>query len=84
LNLYSSRSSASRSISETRRTCAPTTRAASYIDGATANPFPASKSRRSSVMIDCVRESEPLVNTTNTRSPGWTNVFILRTVFTWS
>jgi hypothetical protein len=35
-------------------------------------------------MIDCVSDSEPLVSTTNTRSPGWTNVCIFRTVFTWS
>ena len=54
------------------------------VDGATASPFPASKSRRSSVMIDWVSDNEPLVSTTNTRSPGCTNVCILRTVFTWS
>src|SRR5215213_3511077 len=60
LNRYSSRSNAGRSRSEMNRTCSPTIRAASYIDGALASPLPMSKSRRSRVRIDCVSERRPL------------------------
>ena len=42
-------------------------RAASYSEGAVANPRPASNSRRSSVRIDCDSDRLPLVSSTNTR-----------------
>ena len=35
-------------------------------------------------MTDCVSESLPLASSTNTRSPGVTNVYIFRQVLTWS
>src|SRR3954447_478403 len=71
-------------MSDTRRTCSPITRAASYSDGAIASPRPASKSRRSSVTTDCVSDRLPLASSTNTRSPGCSNTCILRQTLTWS
>jgi hypothetical protein len=73
---------ASRSMAETRRTCSPITRAASYRDGAWAKPLPWSKSRRRSVMIDWVQERLPLLSRMKTRSPGWAKMCIFRETFT--
>src|SRR5204863_10133889 len=84
LNLYSSRSRAARSSAPTSRTRSPTTRAASYIDGAVARPWPRSNSRRSRVMTDCVHDSDPDARRMNVRSPGWMNEYIFWQTLTWS
>src|SRR5262249_39299821 len=84
LKPYSSRSSAARSRSETRRTESPRTRAASYIVGALPRPRPWSKSRRRRVVTDWASDRLPEPRTMRTRSPSLTNRCILRVTLTWS
>ena len=54
------------------------------MDGADASPTPRSKSRHSRVTMLWVSDKLPLTSSTKTRSPGSTNVCILRQTFTWS